>query len=315
MAFGASSTAEEIVGGRDLSGKVVVVTGSSAGLGQETARVFAKAGATVVMAARNIEKNGRAADAIRTQVPNAKLELVTFDLADLGSVRRAAAEILTKHRKIDILINNAGFVGGPLAHTAEGCELHFGANHIGPFLLTNLLMPAVIAAAPSRVVILSSNGHRMADVDFEDPYFARRDYSHWTAYSQSKRANVHHAVALANRVGKLGVTVNAVHPGVIVTEVFRDVTPDEKNMVTGFSEAGGSPVKSIAQGAATQVWAALAAELEGKGGLYLEDCQVGKPDTAPMSATGLMPAALDPATAEKLWTFSEQVVGQKFAFG
>lgn len=315
MQYEATTTAEEIVRGIDLSSKVIVITGSSAGLGQESARVLANTGARIVMAARDTEKNHRAAEAIRAEMPSARLELVAIDLADLASVRRAAEQILSVHPKIDVLINNAGFVGGPLGYTKEGCERHFGANHIGPFLFTNLLVPALKAAAPSRVVVLSSNGHRMGIVDFDDLRFEKRLYNHWLAYSQSKRANVHFAVALARRVGKFGITANAVHPGVIRTEVFRDVTPDEEKMVTGYSESHGSPVKSIPQGAATQVWAAVAPELANVSGVFLEDCRIADHDPDPNSGRGVMPEALDPATAERLWTVSEQIVGQHFDFG
>ena len=263
MSFNAETTAEEVVKGLDLTGKTMVVTGSSAGLGAETARVLAKAGATVVLVARNAEKNAKVAADIRAESPNAKLSQVTMDLADLGSVRRAAKEVLAAHPKVYALINNAGFVGGPRIITPEGAELHFAANHIGPFLFTNLLFPALKAAAPSRVLVLSSNGHRMPGFEFDDLNFDNREYNHWTAYSQSKRANVLHAVGLAKRVAGTGVTANAVHPGVIRTEVFRDVAAVEEQMVTGWSEANGSPLKSVPQGAATQVWGAVSPELEG----------------------------------------------------
>jgi NAD(P)-dependent dehydrogenase (short-subunit alcohol dehydrogenase family) len=315
MAFSAESTVDDVLQGRDLSRKVIVVTGSSAGLGLETVRALARAGAEVVMVARNARKNQAVAELLRCEVPDAKLSTVEIDLADLSSVRRAAAEILDAHPWIDALINNAGFVGGPRSITPEGAELHFAANHIGPFLLTNLLMPSLKTAAPSRVIILSSNGHRTGGFDFDDLDFSKRDYNHWTAYSQSKLANVYHAVGLAKRLAGTGVTVNAVHPGVIRTEVFRDVTPQEEQMVTGWSEANGSPLKSIPQGAATQVWAATSPELEGVTGLYLEDCQIGKhiPATT-MSAVGVIPEAYDIAAADRLWDISEKIVGQKFAF-
>lgn len=314
MPFDASSTAEDVVGGGDLSGKTIIVTGASAGIGTETARVLAKAGVLVVMCGRDTAKNERVANEIRAEAPRAKIETVTFDLADLKSVRAAAERILSVHPKIDVLINNAGFVGGERRLTAEGCEMHFGANHIGPFLFTNLLMPALLKAAPSRVVVLSSNGHRIESFDFDDLDFAKRPYNHWTAYSQSKRANVFFTVALSKRVASLGVTVNTLHPGVIRTEVFRDVTPGEEKMVTDYSESHGSPVKSIAQGAATQVWAAVAPELTNVTGKFLEDCQIAKADDSPDSASGVKPAALDPDSAERLWTISEKIVGQRFAY-
>jgi len=314
MAFDASTTAEQVVGDMDLNGKVIVVTGASAGLGLETARVLAKAGALVVMAGRDADKNRRAADSIRAEAPGAKIETEAFDLSELVSVRAAAARILKAHPKVDVLINNAGFVGGPLVYTAEGCEKHFAANHVGPFVLTNLLVPALKAAAPSRIVVLSSNGHRVPAFDFDDLRFEKRQYNHWTAYAQSKRANVLFAVALAKRLEPFGVTVNVLHPGVIRTEVFRDVTPDEEKMVTDYSETHGSPVKSIPQGAATQVWAAVGPDLAGVTGRFLEDCQFAPLDDSPMSASGVLPEALDPASAERLWAMSEKIVGQRFAW-
>jgi NAD(P)-dependent dehydrogenase (short-subunit alcohol dehydrogenase family) len=315
MAFGPQTTAEEVVAGKDLSGRTFVVTGSSAGLGAETARVLAKASANVVMVARNAEKNAKVMADIRAQFPNARLFSYTMDLADLGSVRKAAAEIVAAHPKIHALINNAGFVGGPRIITPEGAELHFAANHLGPFLFSNLLYPALKAAAPSRVLILSSNGHRMPGFDFDDLDFSKRDYNHWTAYSASKRANVLHAVGLAKRLAGSGVTANAVHPGVIRTEVFRDVQPEEEQMVTGWSEANGSPIKSIAQGASTQVWAAIAPELKNVTGIYLEDTQIAKHIPSDMvSAVGVIEEALDPEAADRLWAVSEKIVGEKFSF-
>lgn len=315
MAFGAETTAEEVIAGIDLSGKTIVVTGSSAGLGAETARVLAKAGAEVVMVARNADKNARVIAAIREETPGAKLPSVTMDLADLGSVRKAAKDILAGHATIHALINNAGFVGGPRIITPEGAELHFAANHIGPFLFTNLLYPALKAAAPSRVLVLSSNGHRMPGFDFDDLDFSKREYNHWSAYSASKRANVLHAVGLAKRLAGTGVTANAVHPGVIRTEVFRNVQPAEVQMVTGWSAANGSPIKSIAQGASTQVWAATAPELKDVTGTYLEDTQIAKhiPSDVPV-AVGVIEEALDPEAADLLWAISEEIVGEKFAF-
>jgi NAD(P)-dependent dehydrogenase (short-subunit alcohol dehydrogenase family) len=313
MTFGPETTVDEVVEGVDLSGKVFVVTGSSAGLGAETVRALAKAGAEIVMAARSVDKNERVAAAIRAELPAAELSTVAIDLADLASVRQAAAQILTAHPRIDGLINNAGFVGGPRTLTPEGAELHFAANHIGPFLLTNLLLPALKAAAPSRVIVLSSNGHRMGGFDFTDLDFSVRPYNHWTAYAQSKLANVYHAVGLAARLEGSGVTVNAVHPGVIRTEVFRDVAKEEEAMVTGWAESNGSPVKSPAQGAATQVWAAISPELDGVTGVYLEDCRIAEPIPATViSAVGVIPEALDRAAADRLWQISETIVGESF---
>ncbi len=316
MAFDLESTADEVIRGIDLTGKVIVVTGSSAGLGAESIRVLAGAGAEIVMVARNPAKNEAVADRIRAEVPGAKLSTVVMDLADLGSVRRAAAEILAAHPKIDVLMNNAGFVGGPRILTAEGAELHFAANHIGPFLFTNLLIPALKAAAPSRVIILSSNGHRSGCFDFDDLDWSKREYGHWTAYSQSKLANVFHAVGLAKRLGGTGITANAVHPGVIRTEVFRNVGEQEEAFVTGWTESNGAPLKSVPQGAATQVWAATSPDLADVSGFYLEDCALGvhTPSTT-VSAIGVIPEAYNVEDADRLWDISEKIVGQKFALG
>ncbi len=200
MTFNGRTTSEEIVEGLDLTGKTVVITGTSSGIGREAARVLAGIGADVVMIARNAAKNAEAAAEIKAGQADAKLHLVTIDLGDIADVRRGAADILSAHPKIHALINNAGMMGGPLIRTPEGIELHFAVNHIAPFLLTNILYPALKAAAPSRVVILSSAGHRLPGLDFDDLNFNGRSYDLQTAYCQSKRANVLHAVGLAKRL-------------------------------------------------------------------------------------------------------------------
>src|SRR3981189_1764953 len=176
MIFNRRTTADEVLGGLDLSGKTIVVTGSSAGLGSETARAMAAAGAEIVMAARDPDKNARIAARIRAAQPDAKLRLVTMDLADMASVRQAAAEIQAAHPKIHALINNAGIMGGPYIVTKDGLELHFAINHVGHFLLTGLLVPALRAAGSSRVVILTSAGHRMDGFDLGDLNFREREY-------------------------------------------------------------------------------------------------------------------------------------------
>jgi NAD(P)-dependent dehydrogenase (short-subunit alcohol dehydrogenase family) len=311
----ARPTSEDIVEGLDLAGKTIVVTGTSAGLGVEASRVLASVGAEVVMVARNAEKNARTADRVRAAAPNAKLRLVAMDMASQASVRRAATEILDAHPRIHALINNAGVMGGPYVLTADGLEHHFGVNHIAPFLFTNLLYPALKAAAPSRVVILSSAGHRLPGFDLDDVNFKNRDYNYQLAYCQSKRANVLHAVALAKRVAKAGITANAVHPGAIRTEVFRDVPLSDADMAIGWSAQSGSPEKTPSQGAATEVWAALSPQSEGITGKYFEDCSVAeiKPSDD-FGAAGVAPEALDEAMAERLWKMSEEIVGETFTF-
>lgn len=313
--FDAQSSADDVIRGIDLRGKVAVITGTSAGLGSETARVLAQAGATVVMAARDAQKNAKAMAAIRAQVPAAQLEHITLDLADLASVRRAAADINARHPRLHLLINNAGVMACPLARTAEGCEMQFGANHIGHFLFTCLLVPALIAGAPARIVSLTSGGHRTGAVDFDDPHFERRPYNNWVAYGQAKTANALFAVGLTRRLQALGVTANAVHPGSIRTELSRHLTEADFAQLAEWGRVGANiTFKTPAQGAATQVWAAVSPELEGVGGLYLEDCGIGVENATPMAASGYQPYALDAEAAERLWALSEDIVGQRFAF-
>jgi NAD(P)-dependent dehydrogenase (short-subunit alcohol dehydrogenase family) len=307
----AHSTAADAIRGIDLRGKTALVTGSSSGLGAETARVLAGAGATVLMAARDADKNARAMAAIRAEVPAAQLEAVALDLGDPASVRRAAAQILAAHPQLHLLINNAGVMACPLARTANGCEAQFATNHIGHFLLSCLLVPALRRAAPARVVSLSSAAHRYQAMDFDDPQFERRPYTEWAAYGQSKTANALFAAGLGRRLRPFGITVNAVHPGVIFTDLMRHMSAAD---LDGLRERAGGLLKSVPQGAATQVWAAVSPELADVSGCYLEDCHIGRPVTAPTQMDGYMPYALDAAAAEQLWTLSERIVGERFAW-
>lgn len=316
MAFNHETTTDQVIAGFDLSGKTAVVTGASAGLGIETARTLAGAGARVVMVARDMEKLARAVEGIREQVPGAQLETLQMDLAELASVRSAAAELLQRCEAIHLLINNAGIMACPLARTADGFEMQFGTNHLGHYLFTCLLAPALLAAAPARVINLSSAGHRFGGVDFEDPNYQQREYEKWSAYGQSKTANALFSVGLNARLAESGVTSFAVHPGMIVTELGRHlVQADIEALTERASDSNQSTgFKSIPAGAATSVWAATSAELEGQGGLYLEDCSIGEPATED-SPGGYSPWALDADAAEQLWQLSEQLVGQHFKLG
>jgi NAD(P)-dependent dehydrogenase (short-subunit alcohol dehydrogenase family) len=312
--FGFETTTTEVISGVDLSGKTAVVTGASAGLGIETARVLAGAGARVIMAARDQQKLQAAVEQVSAANAGARLETLLLDLADLASVRTAAAELLERCPRIDLLINNAGVMACPLAHTRDCFELQFGTNHLGHFLFTCLLVPGLLAAAPARVVNLSSAGHKLGGVDLDDPNFERREYDKWLAYGQSKTANVQFSVALNARLAARGVTANAVHPGMIMTELGRHLQPEDIEALQASSASLDTAFKSIPAGAATSVWAATSAALDGRGGLYLEDCHVAGPVSADNPAGGYTDYALDAEAAQGLWQLSERLVKQEFTF-
>ena len=322
--FGFESTAAEVAAGVDLHGKVAVVTGASGGLGAETARVLASRGAQVVLAARDVAKAEGVATAIRAGIAGAKVEVGAVELGSLPSIRSFAAATLARHPAIHLLINNAGVMACPLARTEQGFESQFGTNHLGHFLLTGLLLPALRAAATSRVVCVSSSGHRFGPVNLDDPNYERRPYDKWESYGQAKTANIWHAIELDRREQAHGVRAFAIHPGMIVTELGRHLTDDDrKALLARVTEAaksagatatpGASRWKSVEQGAATQVWAATAPELAGRGGLYCEDCHIAGPSPSLHAPIGYAPWALDADAATKLWTLSEKLVGASFA--
>jgi NAD(P)-dependent dehydrogenase (short-subunit alcohol dehydrogenase family) len=308
--FNATSTTDDVISGISLAGKVAVVTGASSGLGVETARVLAAAGAAVLLTARDQEKLQAVAQDLRKQLPEAVLHTQCMDLADLDSVRAAAGEILQRHPHIHLLINNAGVMACPLTRTAQGFEMQFGTNHMGHFLFTCLLAPALLAAAPGRVINLSSGGHRFANFNFDDPAYYDRDYDKWQAYGESKTANILFTVALDRRLRERGVRAFAVHPGVIMTNLSRHMQQADYESLMARTPPGEELVfKSLEQGAATTVWAATAPELDGKGGIYLEDCQIARP-AVPGSNSGVESYALDAAAAERLWSLSEELAEQ-----
>ena len=315
--FGPDTTTSDVLEGVDLSGCVAVVTGASGGLGEETARALAGRGAHVTLAARDLAKAAPVAEAIRSAGGGGSVEVAELDLASLASVRRFVEGFLAAHPQLHILVNNAGIMACPLARTEQGWELQFATNHVGHFLLTNLLSPALRAGAPSRVVIVSSAAHLMSAVDFDDVHFERREYDKWVAYGQSKTANTLFAYELDRRLRDHGVRANAVHPGVIVTELARSLTPDDIKAMMERSPADGPALrfKTVPAGAATSVFAATAPELEGRGGLYLEDCGVAQPAGEDSPGAGYAPHALDPEAARTLWQLSEELVGERFSGG
>ncbi len=301
MAFTASSTTDEVIHGIDLSGKTAVVTGASGGLGAETARALASCGAAVVLVARNQAKLEQQVEAIKTSTGNNNISFRLMDLADLDSVRKTAASIVQQCPVIDILVNNAGLMACPLARTAQGFESQFGVNHLGHFLFATLLLPALKASSSARVVALTSGAHKMATVDFTDPNWERREYDKWNAYGAAKTANALFARGLNDRHDD--ITANAVHPGVIMTDLARHLVEADYE----FMSMEGMTLKSIEQGAATSVWAATSPELEGRGGLYLEDAHIGQEVDPEEKLLGYFPHALDKASADQLWALSEQL--------
>jgi NAD(P)-dependent dehydrogenase (short-subunit alcohol dehydrogenase family) len=314
--FGAHSTTDEVLAGIDLSGKRALVTGVSAGLGVETARVLAAHGANVVGTARDLAKAERAL----REAGATNIELVQVDLADLASVRAGADQLLADGRPFDLIIANAGVMATPFGHTADGFETQFGTNHLGHFVLINRIEPLIKDGG--RVVNLASSGHRFSDVDIDDPNFEQTPYDPFLAYGRSKTANILFAVEFDRRHKDRGVTATAVHPGGIQTELARHMDPDGlPNLVASLNEElakEGKPpfeFKTIPQGAATSVWAAVVADPEEIGGRYCENCHVATVLTEqPHSrlSEGVRSYALDSERAKALWAKSEAMVGERF---
>jgi NAD(P)-dependent dehydrogenase (short-subunit alcohol dehydrogenase family) len=304
-------SAQQVVNGIDLSGKVCVITGASSGLGRESARALAAAGAHVVLAARNRDAMTQTADWIHAQVPGARTSTVHLDLTALASVRAAATTIREITPVIHVLMNNAGVMFTPFGRTQDGFELQIGTNHFGHFELTRLLVPQLAAAEGARLVILSSGGHVMGDVDFDDPNWENRDYDKFVAYGASKTANILHAVEADRRLCEMGIRAYAVHPGTVATSLARYMSSSDFSQLRKFvavnGEARGEQSDGFLdfvmpdQGAATQVWAAVSPELADQGALYLEDCGVSE---------AAAPHARDAQHAVRLWALSEKLCAQ-----
>lgn len=312
--FGAKSTAREVAAGHDLSGKVAIVTGAATGIGVETARALADAGAEVIIAARKPELGEEVANQINEDVGMKRVSFGMLDLSSLEAVRHFAHR--WGDRRLNLLINNAGVMACPLSRTVDGLEMQIGTNHFGHFLLSVLLAPNLVDGAEhsghrSRLVSLSSIGHRRSPVNFEDPNYLTRPYDKWEAYGQAKTANSLFAVGFDKRFRDKGVNANAVMPGGIMTPLQRHL-PIEEQRALGWIDEAGKPrdgFKTTEQGAATSVWAAVGDELEGVGGLYLEDCNQAVPWSKEQPWVGVMPHALDPEAAERLWALSVETTG------
>ncbi|HUO48246.1 MAG TPA: SDR family NAD(P)-dependent oxidoreductase [Acidimicrobiales bacterium] len=318
--FGRDTTTDEVLEGMDLSGRRFVVTGAASGLGRESARALAAHGASVTLLARSRDRAEGALAEVGAMVPGADLQAGVADLGDLSSIRAFADTYLAGHDTVDVLINNAGVMACPFGRTADGFETQFGTNHLGHFLLTALLYPAIARGDGPRVVTLTSAGHSRADVDLEDPNFEHSEYTPWEAYGRAKTANALFARELARRAGPSGLQSYAVHPGGIVTDLGRHLTDELIHEMADFARRRSAAVtgeprnmhfKTVEAGAATQVWAATTPELAGNNGAYLADCGVGVLGADP-GVNGFQPYLLDDDHAAALWTLSEKLVGQTF---
>lgn len=308
--FDASTTAEEVISGSSLDGKVAIVTGGHSGLGLETTRALSSAGARVVVCSRDVRRASAAVAALK------KVEVAHLDLSSAASVDQFAETFLSANGPLDILINNAGIMAAPLTRDSRGYESQFAINHLGHFQLTVRLLPGLRRATDARVIALSSLGHRFSGVDLEDPHFNARPYDKWVAYGQSKSANSLFAVELDRRGLPHGIRAFAVHPGRIVeTDLVRNLSREEirgagiheDNTMRRLTTAGGVG-KTIPQGAATAIWAATSPLLAGIGGVYCENCDIAEivRDDSKRQG-GVRRWAIDPVAARGLWELSERL--------
>jgi NAD(P)-dependent dehydrogenase (short-subunit alcohol dehydrogenase family) len=307
--FGARSTARDVLEAIDLTGELAIVTGGYSGLGLETVRALVGAGAAVVVPARRPDQ----ARAVLDDAGLASVEVEAMDLGDLESVGDFANRFLESGRTIDILIDNAAIMAAPLARVGDGWESQFATNHLGHYVLANLLWPALVDGGGARVIALTSTGHKASDIRWDDPQFTT-GYDKWQAYGQAKTADALFAVHLDALGEPFGVRAFAVHPGGIMTELQRHL-PKEEMIASGWMDAEGNVnerFKTPEQGAATSVWAATSPELNGMGGVYCEDCDIadvtveGSPDAR---IRGVNSYAIDRDSAARLWTLSAGLTG------
>ncbi|MFJ1716657.1 MULTISPECIES: SDR family NAD(P)-dependent oxidoreductase [unclassified Streptomyces] len=311
--FTASSTADEVLRGVDLAGVRAIVTGASSGLGIETARVLAAAGAEVTLAVRNTTAGDAVAETIEKSTEGIRPRVVRLDLADRSSVTRF---VDAWRGPLHLLINNAGVVTGGLERTHEGWELQFATNHLGHFALASGLHDALALGAAdrdgARIVSVSSTAHMRSGVNFDDLHFERRSYDPQIAYAQSKTANSLFAVEATRLWASDGIVANAVNPGGIATGLQRNFTTAQKESLAAAEAAGIFTYKTVAQGAATSIVAAVAPEFAHSGGHYLDDAQEAYtvPDDADLAqhSHGVKEWALDPAIAKRLWTVSTDLL-------
>ncbi|MFI9779339.1 MULTISPECIES: SDR family NAD(P)-dependent oxidoreductase [unclassified Streptomyces] len=303
--FGARSSADDVLAGIDLTGRLALVTGGYSGIGAETTRALAKAGARVVVPARRVgaaQENLAGIDGV---------EVEEMDLGDLDSVRAFAERFLATGRPLDIVIDSAGIMACPETRVGPGWEAQFATNHLGHFALINRLWPA-LEPGGARVVSVSSTGHHASGIRWDDVHW-RHGYDKWEAYGQAKTANALFAVELDRRGQGLGVRAFSLHPGGILTPLQRHL-PRQEMVERGWIDEDGNLLhpdafKTPQQGAATQVWAATSPQLDGMGGVYLEDCDIAEPAPADGSRVGVKEWATDPEQAARLWALSAELTG------
>ena len=310
--FDRDSTALEVIGDADLAGKLAVVTGGYSGLGLETTRALAAAGATVLVPARRVDHAKSELAALEDLAGS--IEVDALDLGDLASVAAFAERFLDAGRSIDLLINNAAIMACPETRLANGWEAQFATNHLGHFALTQRLRPALVANGGARVVALSSAGHKLSPIRWDDLMFEKEPYNKWVAYGQAKTANSLFAVHLDALGQSAGVRAFAVHPGGILTPLQRHL-PREEMLALGWIDEKGTVnaiFKSPEQGASTTVWAATADKLQELGGVYCEDCEIALPTDANSRKarySGVDAHAIDLAAAARLWELSVELTG------
>ncbi|MEY3512749.1 MAG: hypothetical protein RL486_1414 [Actinomycetota bacterium] len=301
-------TTDDVLQGIDLSGKVVLITGGTTGLGKESARALGLAGATVIITARSEEKGQAAVAQLTELVPDGDFSFEVMELGSLDSVRAFADRFLASRDRLDVLLANAGIMAVPYGKTDDGFELQFGTNHLGHFVLVNRLLPLLKASAPSRIVNLSSAGHFASGIIWDDPNFETNDYSKMDAYGQSKTANILFTVELERRYGDAGIHAWAVHPGMVMTDLARSFTKDDFGDLASRAKKSGMKMPTLVNvdvGASTQVWACASAEALEKPGSYLADRAFTEPSDY----------ANDPELAKRLWVLSERLVGEQFPEG
>ena len=313
--YGFSTTAKEVIGDINLQGKIAIVTGGYSGIGLETARVLAEAGAKVIVPARNIEKAQKAVNGIQN------IELESLDLMNPDSIDSFAEKFIASGRALHLLINSAGIMAPPLMRDNRGYESQFATNHLGHFQLTSRLWPALKKAGNARVIAVSSRAQRLGGVNFEDPNFEKTEYDKWKAYAQSKSANVLFAVELDRLGREYGVRSFAVHPGLIPTTDLGRFSLDGKVTTQELNnndkktpdKEHTNEFKTIEQGAATSVWCATSPSLNEMGGVYCEDCNISEAVPADsLKGNGVRPWAIDTELAKRLWQLSEELTDVKF---